>query len=92
MTKEIKLVKPRWIVTFGGSAFSLLAGALFTESAKAKWGPAIPRLTDIHNDEGYCVLQGAEVALIPLLHPSRANMYMSYELYRRHLTEVFSRK
>lgn len=52
----------------------------------------IPRVTDIHGDDSYYVLQGAEAALPPLLHPSRTDMYMSYELYRRHLAEVFSRK
>jgi uracil-DNA glycosylase family 4 len=90
LAQEIALVKPKRIVTFGGLAFSLLAGSLFRESAEAKWGPVAPRVTEIHNDDGYCVLEGAQAALIPLLHPSRANMYMDYDLYSRHLREVFS--
>lgn len=92
LVQEIELVKPTRIVTFGGSAFSLLAGSLFRESFEATWGPVVPRVTDIHNDDGYCVLAGAQAALIPLLHPSRANMFMDYGVYRRHLAEVFSRR
>jgi uracil-DNA glycosylase len=90
LVREVELIKPRRIVTFGGLAFSLLAGSLYRESAEAKWGPVVPQVTAIHNDNGYCTLEGAHATLIPLLHPSRANMYMDYNVYRRHLNEVSS--
>jgi uracil-DNA glycosylase family 4 len=88
---ELDLLRPKWIVTLGGEAFSLLAGSIFEEESRAVWGARIPQITDIHNAEGYCRLSAGGTTLIPLLHPARANMYMAYSVYQSHLEEVFVR-
>jgi len=84
LRKEIDSLKPASIIVFGNKAleFFLSNYRCFNYSGEA-------RIASIHNDNGFKVLSFESFELIPLIHPSAANRFMNYEIYKRHLREIF---
>lgn len=91
LRKELRLLRPRWILSFGSEAFSLLAETIFNNEAATKWGASIPMITTVLSDAGYDSMPVGKAMLVPLLHPSSANRFMDYDVYPSHIAEVFAR-
>ena len=88
LTREITILNPRYILVFGKVAFQYFVG--LTDNFKPKQRFAFTGMTVQHNDRGYKLVEFDKFTLIPLLHPSHANQFMTYRTYEQHLKEVFT--
>lgn len=84
LMKEIYFFHPEIVLTFGNFALDYIR----------KWFVPynnIPRgkITDLHNRNGYKRFRFKRFTHIPLLHPSFANRFIPYSIYKSHLREVF---
>jgi uracil-DNA glycosylase len=85
LTCEIQILKPKYIVVFGKVALFY-----FLSNFAPKSPLTFQSMNEVQNDYGYKMIEFDTFTLIPLLHPSRANQFMTYDIYKRHLFEVFA--
>jgi DNA polymerase len=85
LNREIQILKPKYIVVFGKVAL-----LYFLSNFVPKTPFIFKSMDDVQNDNGYKIIEFGTFTLIPLLHPSRANQFMTYDIYKRHLSEVFA--
>lgn len=84
LSKEIDIIKPKIIIVFGKPAL-----LYFLNNFKLVSKFSFNNMNDIQNNEGYHILEFEKFKLIPLLHPSRSNQFMNYDIYRQQLKEIF---
>lgn len=84
LNQEISIIKPNIIIVFGKTPLSY-----FLDNFKLITKFDFNNMNDVQNDNGYHILEFEKFKLIPLLHPSRANRFMDYGIYRKHLQEIF---
>jgi len=84
LRKEIDSLKPTSIIVFGNEALKF-----FINNYRCNNYSGEAKITLLHNDEGYKILNFESFELIPLIHPSVANRFMNYQIYRQHLKEIF---
>ncbi|MDI6783221.1 MAG: uracil-DNA glycosylase family protein [bacterium] len=81
--KEIKCLKPKFILIFGSVVWNFLRYYYNLPRVYNK------KLTEIHKSEGFKIVKIKNINVTPLLHPSNANRFMEIEKYKSHLREVF---
>jgi uracil-DNA glycosylase family 4 len=81
---EIQTLKPKYIIVFGRVALEY-----FLSNYNSTPPFHFNSMQDVQNDSGYQTIEFVDFKIIPLLHPSRANQYMTYEIYRKHLAHIF---
>ncbi len=87
LEKEITLIKPKYILSFGRYALDFL-------SKRFKAIQPIPygKITTLHTNKGYPKVMFDEFSVFVLVHPSAAGRkpnILSYDNYRKHLLEIF---
>jgi len=85
LLEEIEIVKPTVILSFGRFALDYL-------SFRYESIDPVPEgtITELHNDDRYIVIKFINFNVIPLLHPTRANQFMNYDVYKKHVRNIFS--
>lgn len=84
LKREIEIINPKLIISFGSKVLEfLLKNYNYLNSLE------VPEITSLHNNDGYIRLCFESFNLIPLLHPSAANRFMDYGIYKQHLKEIY---
>ena len=84
--REIEIKTPEIILSFGRYALDFL-------SKNYKSIDQIPSggITNLHNDDAYLKIKFEKFIVIPLIHPSSANLHIEYAIYRTHLSKIFEK-
>jgi len=86
LVREVSIVNPDYILAFGEIPLKW-----FLDNFKPKIPLRFSKTTEMHNDEGYRIIEFDKFKLIPLLHPSNANRFFKdYKKYKGHLGKIFS--
>lgn len=88
LQKEIEILKPKYILSFGRFALDFLAKLY-------KPLETIPNqtITQLHTNNGYLTIPFENFKVFVVVHPSAAGRWshkLSYENYRKHMQEIFT--
>lgn len=89
LSKEIEIIKPSIIISFGRFALDYLA-VHFKSIDKIPSG----KITALHSNKGFISIKFRDFEVIPLVHPVAANRFsekLDYDVYKSHISSIFKK-
>ena len=86
LKREIEIIRPKLIISFGSKVLKFMLSNYKYNCVNCS---APTQITLLHNNNGYRRFRFESFDLIPLLHPSAANRFMDYGIYKQQLKEIY---